>query len=241
MNNPPKFCLLVFTDGRDYIWETVQSFEAAIKDKFDYVFINDDSDSHAYRMRLHKHFNSFGGTPAAINSNPRRLGFAHNIAEAWKRIPPDVDYCFHLEDDFVAKKMIDIEEMAEVMNENPHLVQIALMRQPWSSEEKKYGGIVGYRSAQGVEFTEKSQEIMLRNKPWLSHWYEHAGWLTTNPCLYPKWVADRGWPTDEGAGEGKMFRLLHEEDPRRRSAYWGRIADEPWVWHIGYGRNGYGY
>jgi hypothetical protein len=233
-----KTCLLIFTDGRDdYLERTFQSFSEKLDWQFDYVIMTDDSGDQGHADALKAKYKNFRGTEIWHRFNGERLGFARTIAEAWKAVPGDTEYVLHCEDDFLLNRYLDLGQMIEVMKLNPHLVQIALMRQPWNEEEKKHGGIWQWRSTLGVEF--KQQSMMSRFGD--LYWFEHCAWMTTNPCLYPRWVSNHGWPTDEGAGEGKIMRELLAEDPRRRSAYWGRMEDPPIVEHIGYGRKGTGY
>lgn len=228
-------CLLIFTDGRDYIWPTLHSFAFLMRWKFDRIILTDDSANQEYHEKLLDKLRTFGNTGIEMRFNSQRLGFAQTIAGAWQNIPRSIEWIFHLEDDFVLKRDLDLGRMIDVMSANTYLVQLALVRQPWNEEEKKHGGIWQWHSTRGVDFFQKYMPI--GREPW----FEHMGWFTTNPCLYPRWVVDHGWPCNEGAGEGKLMRELLAEDSARRAAYWGDMQDNPIVEHIGYGRKGFGY
>jgi Glycosyl transferase family 2 len=234
-------CLLLFTDGREYLDKTLESFKRFLPWDFDDIILTDDSGNQRYQDSLYAKMEKFCDGPVTYLFHEERLGFARAIADTWKQIQPGIEWIFHLEDDYTLNRVLNLGDMIEIMKWNPHLVQLALMRQPWNEEEKRHGGIWQWHSTRGVEFTQKAM-MGFASKPGARfEWYEHCGWMTTNPCLYPRWVADRGWPTDEGAGEGKMFRLMLQEDPQRRAAYFGNMQDRPMVEHIGHGRKGFGY
>jgi len=232
-----KTTLLIFTDGRlEYFKRMFSSFEANLRGEISHVVITDDSADKRYAEEIEHLFPKFRDVATEIIHHDNRLGFARAIDSAWK-MAPTTDYYIHAEDDFVFNKPFVFDRVNAILAACPHLVQIALMRQPWNEDEKKHGGIWQWHSTRGIEFEQQYLPTWLGRE----YWYEHMGWFTTNPCVYPRWIVERGWPTNEGAGEGKLMRELLAEDPRRRAAYWGHMNDKPLVEHIGYGRKGIGY
>lgn len=162
-----------------------------------------------------------------IDDSDHSLGFGGAIREGWKQaLATDAEYVFHLELDFVFKRLIPVGYFIRVLKACPYLVQMALMRQPWNDQEREAGGVAGLipdlesRALTGF------------------HWLEHARHFTTNPCVYPRWVMERGWP-ERSESEGHFGIELLRSDPDLRSAYWG--DGEEWCIHIGHDRTGTGY
>lgn len=191
-------CLLLISDGReDYLQQTVASMEANLP-VFEHVVHVDDA----------RH----------------ELGFAGAIQAGWDRVlATDCEFVFHLEADFTFNRPVPLERMRDLLDEQPHLVQVALLRQPWNPSERAAGGV----------WQQHPDEYIFHDG-----WFEHARYFTTNPCLYPRWVAERGWP-QVPQSEGMFGLKLFAEDPVRRSAFLG--AGEEWVEHIGLERAGGGY
>ena len=162
---------------------------------------------------------------AIVDDTDHRLGFGGAIRAGWELVlRTNADYVFHLEDDFTFERPVPIEQMQQVLATKPNLAQMALKRQPWNESEKAAGGIIEQHPG---DFTEVR-----------GAWTEHRRFFTTNPCLYPRWLCEKGWP--EGAeSEGRFTHQLLGDG--FRFALWGAKADPPWVRHIGERREGHGY
>lgn len=194
-------CLLLISDGReDYLRQTQASAAVNLPD-FDHVVHIDDTH--------------------------HTLGFAGAIQAGWDLLPNDCDHVFHLEADFTFNRPVPLDDMISVLRGNPHLTQLALLRQPWNRAEQLAGGV-------WQQHPDSYTHCGLGDCRWL----EHGRHFTTNPCVYPKWVAERGWPQCNQS-EGHFGLQLFAEDSTRRSAYWGQ--GEEWVRHIGENRAGHGY
>lgn len=221
--------LLVMTDGRmRYLRETVAAAEAPWK-LFGAVtrrLIHDDSGDPAFAKWLHKEY----GDRFEIYSTGRRSGFGGAIISAWEQLQSDNnEWIFHLEDDFIIQELIPLSEIITIMNRNPHIVQMALRRQPWNEQEKAAGGVV---QLDPDSYTEVDNG--------LHTWLEHRNFFTTNPSLYRKSLLDYGWPTGNSS-EGKFTHKVFNSDSSLVSGYWGGIDVKPQVIHIGDYRNGAGY
>jgi hypothetical protein len=164
----------------------------------------------------------------AIDDDTHELGFAGAIQSGWDQIlATDTELIFHLEADFVFERAVDLEAMASLALD-PHVSQVALKRQPWNPQEHEAGGIVELDPA---AFEEGQHG---------GHAYTaHRKFFTTNPSLYRRDIAERGWP-QEDRSEGK-FSIDLFEDPHVVSTFWGRKFDPPMVTHIGDTRAGKGY
>jgi hypothetical protein len=196
-----KSALLLISDGRDEYLEQTLASAADMLPEFDH-FIRIDDDAH-------------------------ELGFAGAIQEGWRRVlQTDATHVFHLEQDFTFRRPVDISAMARALDACPHLVQMALLRQPWNQAEREAGGII------------EQHPTSYTSVVWSGlTWREHKRFVTTNPSLWPRWVLERGWP-DGPESEGRFGIELFASDPSLRAAFWGEGV---WVDHVGDVRSGVGY
>ena len=220
--------LLVMTDGRDHIFQTIPSFEAFASGPISERWIHDDSGDPRHAEKLRRVFPGY-----TVVSTPGRSGFGGAIRSAWNNLreSSSADFVFHLEDDFTFRRLVYLSAMATVLLNRPELVQMALRRQPWNADEMRAGGIVEQHPG---DYLDERDEIC--DLEWLSH----RRFFTTNPSLYRRsLVVERTWP--EGAHSEGRFSAELFEDPAARSAYWGSRASGEWVHHDGNTRAGTGY
>lgn len=218
---------LVFTDGRkDCLVRSLTSFRKHLltEDDIDWLIVNDSLDPE-FSDWLEDQF----PWAATANTHEKR-GFGGTIQRGWSMIDPDADYVFHLEDDFVTHSGVELDAMIEVLDDNLHLAQIVLKRQPWSPEEKAVGGIVEQWPDEYVECGDEIDGL----------WTEHRLFWSTNPCVYRVAMTDFGWPDGENS-ERKFTDKILTDSPDWRFAFWGGKFDPPAVEHIGHERVGTGY
>lgn len=225
--------LLVITDGRSaYLAECVASARKHLCGPITETWMYDDTGDAQYREVLAQTYPEF----THINAGPRQ-GFGGAIRYAWETLArlSAADHVFHVEQDFTFNRDVDLAAMAEALDDQPHLAQIALRRQPWNDAERAAGGIVEQHPASYVDSGDGAHE-----------WLEHRLFYTTNPSLIRRSLIARGWP-DVPRSEGEYSQYLlrtgtPEATPEEvRFAYWGRRGDGPWVEHIGHQRTGTGY
>lgn len=220
--------LLVVTDGRrDYITQTIPSALESFQGPLSELWIYDDSGDADHRLWLVEMFPGFH-----VFWHPDgRQGFGGAVREAWAflRRRSDAEHIFHLEDDFVFARPVDLTRMADVLDAHPDLVQLALRRQPWNDAERSAGGIVEQHPADYTERTEGAHR-----------WLEHRRFFTTNPSLYRRSLLDEGWPGG-GDSEGRFGVGLLVRHPDWRFGFWGARDSGEWVTHIGHERVGIGY
>ncbi len=181
---------------------------------------------------------------------PGPVGFCKATAYAWAcGAAPGPEFVFYLEHDFRITRPVYLVAMAAVLDANPQLVQMALMRDAVNDAEKAAGGLFESRPGQ---YERRSTHIPLEASPFrgsgaggrvidpgvvTADWLEHRAYATTNPSLMRRqFMADHPWPDYDAECEGRFGIDLV------LSGYsfgvWG--TGEPWVEHIG-ARTGFGY
>jgi hypothetical protein len=219
--------LLVMTDGRrDCLARTVASATANLDGLITRGVIHDDSGDANHRCWLAKAFVDFDIVHAG-----QRQGFGGAIRSAWSHLlaGPPTDHVFHLEDDFLFNRPVPLDAMAEVLDTEPHLVQLALRRQPWNADERAAGGIVEQHPWDYVDRIDTAGH----------QWLEHRRFFTTNPSVY-RWSLMRNvWP--RGANSEGRFTHHLLASPKVRFGFWGSRDSGEWVEHIGHERVGSGY
>jgi len=227
--------LIVLTNGRkDCISRTIPSAIEHLTGVSHMVIVNDSPDP-AYREWLESEF--IGGP---FDGKILHLTGEHGYWQAMKVVWWYAQYLMNfdgcdkilfLEDDFTFDAEVDLNQLATVFDDQPHLTQIALLRGPWFANEHEHGGLIEALEAQGQTFTECSDGT--------NSWIEHRACFTGNPSLIPRRTFEHPWP--EGAWSESRFGKQLFADPAARGAYWGRRSDPPRVTHIGTERVGAEY
>jgi hypothetical protein len=200
--------LVVITDGRwRYLERALLAASHFIRYPFTHLRLVDDSGSRT-------------GCPSPkgfeIFRHAERRGFAAAVQTAWRALPPEIEYVFHLEEDFVLTESLNVDAMAGVLGMNPRLAQLVLKRQPSiaSPAELAAGGIL-----------EMDPDLYTDRDGWV----EHRRLFSLNPCLVPRHITDRGWPSH--AGEAQFTQTLLADG--YYFGFWGKREDSPRCMHIG--------
>ena len=218
---------VVTTDGRkQFIERALPTWEQATG-SISHRFIIDDSGDTQYRMWLTDTFPEW----KIVSVGQDRCGYS----PAMKMIrtiglESDADYIFHIEDDFVLSRPINLDDLAGLLNDKRYLAQVALLRQPWFHNEIEAGGLIEALEP-GETFTERSDGDRC--------WIEHRAIWTANPNMFRRDVAKIEYP-NVNYSESAFMRSL-KEDANLRCAFWGKRSDEYYVHHIGEYRNGIEY
>lgn len=133
-------------------------------------------------------------------------------------------WIFWLEDDFTFNQPVGLTEMQALMDREPQLAQLALLRQAWFPHEIDAGGVF---AAKPDAYTQREGFV------------EHQDHWTQNPMLMRRSVlASATWP--RGASSEKHFgKEIYAMG--LTSGYVGALTDDPLVTHIGTDRAGTGY
>lgn len=215
--------LLAMTDGRDDLLEkTLESSYTHLKGPISHRVIHTDNGlvHRSQLARRYPNFHVIGG---------RRLGFGGAINRAWSYIlTRRNNYVFHLEDDFLFNRDIELGAMVSILHAEPNLHQLCLRRQPWNEQERQAGGIIEVWPDSYVDCRRNGHE-----------WLEHRLFFSTNPSLYRKSLCERGWPI--GPRSEASFSQNLFKDPKAVCGFWGSRHSGEWVHHIGLERVGKTY
>lgn len=154
------------------------------------------------------------------------LGYTPSMQKLWTYLgsrKDAFDHVFMVEDDFLFERDVDLGRMADVLDEQPHLTQVALLRDAFYPAEREKDGILGWPAS---SFEGQS----INGDAWL----EHRNFWTANPSLFRRSLTHQPWPS--GKSSERLFADALFRDPGNRSAFWG--AGEPWVRHLGEVRAG---
>lgn len=227
--------VLIFTDGRKECFSsTFQSFkENVTAKKINHKIIIDDSNDPDYAFWLDTNYQH---EVDYIEHHGKRLGFGGTIRDTWQnldKISGTYDYIFHLEDDFIFNRPVNLDDLILILKKNPSMAQVSLLRQPWNQNEIDAGGV-------WQQWPDHFIEESINGPNGKLHYLNHKEWFSTNPSVYPKWVASLGWP--EGSdSEGRFWdeKLLTRN--LLSCSCFGSKTDPPAVTHIGAVQVGTGY
>jgi len=153
---------------------------------------------------------------------PRAMEAARRVA-----VGSGQPWVFWLEDDFTFNYPVNLWDLQDVMDRNPHLAQLSLMRQPWWPNEIEAGSVIA--SLPPELFVQRAGFV------------EQGAYWTMNPMLTRRTLlAGHAWP--QGAdSEARFGHRILNADKDARFGILGRLDDQPRVNHIGVERAGRGY
>jgi hypothetical protein len=206
--------LIVLSNRRSqYLVETLHSIATHVTGADRITIVDDSGDSH-WRSALEY----LGDEIVSVDDNPagyaRAMQTVLDVAEG--------EHVALWEEDFRAIAPIDLHELAGILDERPHLAQLAVMRQPWYPHEIAAGGMLQAVANSG-------HMVELVDGVW-----EHRAFFTCNPTVLPRRTYTRPWPQQEWSESAFGRELL--KDPAVR---FGMMPGQR-VEHVGE-RSGFGY
>lgn len=213
---PPRVALLVIGDGRD------------------------DLKQDTMRSWMHRAHDYELATIVEVDDRYHTRGFCGAIQHGWERLRvarslTPFDYVFHLEEDWRFDRDFSLRDMADVLDADRSLCQVALRRGPENDVEEAAGGLVEVWPDEYVDCA-----IVPIGVAGGIAYLRHRLYFTTNPCLYAADLAERyEWPDEPRCEQGFGLTMLSEG---LAFAFLGSRLDEPWVAHTGrHARRGKGY
>lgn len=202
---PRKWTLVVTSHGRwEYLAQTMDSVPRGVFTREILAYDGPPVDLYEQWLRCFSHFATTG----------RRSGLTANLTQAWGSLTAEDEWVLHLEEDMVLREA-PLEQMADVLDQNRDLAQMALVRQPWSAEEHHAGGMLhGPHYAGGL--TDEGGWLRQRRLFTLNPFVARASLLRT---LQPGVESSL---TQQCLQRGLSF------------GFWGGIDDPPRVEHVGY-------
>jgi hypothetical protein len=219
---PDRIATLFITDGRDVARDTLkEARELGLLDVELVVAVTDTLDED-FLLWLELELGT-GITHHAARLAGAKVGFAGAIAAGWRVLDNLLDedaHVFHLEDDWHFDDRPPLERMVELLELEPELANVALVRNAVNRREHAAGGLIA--SYPAGTFAERTTNGI--------DWLEHRAYFTTNPGIYPRHLIATGF-ADPPDAERKYGAELLERG--YRFAYLGRADDPPLAWHRG--------
>lgn len=215
----------MLTNGRpDYLARTLAAFSEHVHPQPSEVYIFDDG-----LLTPREAFAPY--EDATVEGAKVTKGMCAAHAFCWVRAAESrFKWVFHIEDDYVILRPVGLPLMADVIEANPHLVQMTLVRCPWGFEIE-HGGYIpkdpGWYVRQGGAEDPSWH-------PGAQEWIETTRNWAVAPTLFPTAVARKHWWPAERGCETTIGPRILEQEPDARFGLWG--WGEPWVAHIGVDR-----
>lgn len=242
------FCLLAC--GReDYTRRTLAAYAAFLNPAPSEVFVYDDGG----QLDLAAVWPAaWADVPRALASHPTRIGRCAAHAKLWDFAASSPrDWVFTAEDDIVLLRPLNVRHLAELLDAEPRIAQVALVRCPWGAEIAYGGYIPQFPDRYTRRLTYSHPAWPGASQDWLrqnimsalveNEWIESTvDWTSSPALLRAALTREVSWPAEPGC-ELELGPRIRAIRPDAVSAYWG--WGEPWTAHVGMERveGGHGY
>lgn len=242
-----KYLLTILTNGRpEYLERAVAAFAQHVTPAPAAIVVMDDGGQtgeaeviDALRPLLYDGPTWLSRDLEIEHSNgPVGMCAAHQVCWQAAAASPH-PWTFHLEEDFVIVRPVDLRELTAVLAAHTYLTQMALVRAPWF-REIPYGGYIPHLPGlyQRRGWTGRSPAYNVDRAPTgrrpRYEWIETTRNWATNPALYASAVARRFPWSPVGGCETEIGPRILEAEPDAQFGLWG--WGEPWSAHIGEAR-----
>jgi hypothetical protein len=155
-------------------------------------------------------------------------GYTASMQRLWRYVASRAlgPHVFLTEDDFIYGRDVDLGQFVDVLETQPHVMQVALLREPTYQSEIDRGGILGW-----------PVESFAHQRQNGHRWFEHRNYWTANPSLFRRSLTSVPWP--DGKSSERLFAEALFRDTQAVAAHWGE--GEAYVRHIGEVKAGAGY
>lgn len=218
----------------EYVRRTLAAYAAFLTPAPSAVYVFDDGGQTPLDT-----FDAWPGVPVKVESSQERVGRCAAHANLWRAAAAsDFDWVWTVEDDILLLRPLDLRDLADLLDEEPTLAQVALVRCPWGMEVA-HGGYIPMRADQGFAWYERRETLRVASvvhhpadEPWPSwEWIASTTDWTSSPALLSTSLTRKvKWP-DEAGCEATLGPAIQALCPDAVSGYWG--WGEPWVAHIG--------
>lgn len=218
--------LIVTTDGRaEFLEQTLASIDEHLRGDIGQRLLWDDSGDAEHRRTLKA---AYGDRYEVGWPGEERVGYQVSLRTLWERlVDADAPFVAHWEDDFLLNHDVELSEMEAILDLQPKLAQVALLRAPYYEPEHKPGTILGWKLA---SFRDRSAGGL--------RWLEHRLFFTCNPNVYRRDLCGMGWPQQDSS-ERIAGNIMRSQG--MRFSFLGHRSDPPALTHIGAYRAGGNY
>lgn len=236
-----RYLLTILTNGRrEYLERAVHAFAQHASPAPSAIFVMDDGGQTGYPFVVDLIAAAFHGRPdaprepAVYEDSPAPLGMCRAHAHCWHAAASsDLPWVFHLEDDFVLLRPLDLDHLRETLEAEPLLTQLALVRTPWGFEIP-HGGYIPQTPG---HYERRETRIlydtgaMVESQKAVARWIATQRNWATNPALFRTSLArEVPWPLENGC-ETSVGPAILDLDPDAVFGLWG--WGEPWAAHVG--------
>lgn len=220
MSPKAKFCILIFSTSRyEFLIPTLRSFYELVDfsgfEKF--TIFTCDYPKRRDPEKIKALSEKYGFDQVILNR--KNEGYSVSWRNAWRLVPNDTDFIFHLEEDFTFNKPIIVKKMVRLLT-NPivDLFQVFLKRQPVFEENDYVKDVESGKIGWDVNLL--GQDAVLCN-----------AFFNSNPGVYPYWITKIKLPFNPQ--EGVIIAELKKLFPSGHSAIFGKRNDPPLLTHTG--------
>lgn len=203
-----------------YLRESLASFNEHVSGPFVQKVVFADWDNR-FHPELNEIAREAGFYVVGLNVN---AGYTPAMQACWSYLGRRAvgQYIFSIEDDFIYTRDVDLNDLIALLDREPDILQVALLRGPYYQSEKDAGGVL-----QTLQRWQEKRDGYIAQR-------DH---FTANPSLFRKSLVRQGWPS--GRSSERVFGDRVLRNPKAAFAYWGE--GDPWIEHIGAVRAGAAY
>jgi hypothetical protein len=210
----------VWPERKEYLRRSLASFNEHVTGPMTQKVVYSDWD-HEFHAELHEIASAAGFYVVGLRQHS---GYIAAMQALWGYLERHCvgDYVFSIEDDFTYSRDVDLVPMMALLDADPNVLQVALLRGPYYPKEQEAGSVLA-----SIDGWREQRDGYIAQR-------DH---FTANPSLFRRDLIKNRWPS--GKSSERIFgdRLLANQ--RSVFAYWGDGA--PWIEHIGAVRAGTAY
>jgi hypothetical protein len=222
------FCLFILGNGRKgYLERTVASWEANLIQEPKHKIIFDDSGDARYLRWLN---DKYGDRFTIVPIGNRAMGQNQAIRFIFDYISNlDVDYVVEIEEDWMLNRPLDVNEIINVLEENPHIVQMRIPRVVWYAPyhvlDINAGSLLQHHMNIPGTTTKKMEK-----------WYEWRGefyFWSHNPSVFRKSICTTIYNNGNAKDHELMFGKELLADQKSTAGFWATNPYDAYITHIG--------
>jgi len=211
-----RYLLAVLTCGRpDYLRRTLEAYADFLDPQPEALLVWDDGLQTPVET-----FSPFSHLGQVVEGKEGKLGTFAAHAELWRatrRAEYDhLDYVFVAEDDVLLLRPLNVTWMRELLDTEPDLEQVALVRAPYPCGAGAEMAMGGFIPMFPDRYNRRTTTIGDNTCKWISSQWD---WTSSPALLRMSLTREVDWPIHDS--ERALGPLLMERNPNAVSGYWG--------------------